>query len=92
MNILISEMRGVGLEIAKNTILAALKNVTIFELLLSKINDMTSNNFLKEEVIIKKRRRDVSCISKISKLNLYVNLEIMEKIILLRIIINIIMN
>ena len=58
MNILIYGLRGVGIETSKNLILAGPKSLTIFDPNPTKINDLTSNFFLKEEDCINKKRRD----------------------------------
>ena len=78
MNIFIYGMRGVGIETAKNIILAGPKSLTIFDPYKIKINDLSSNYFLKEEDVIKEKRRDESCFQELSKLNPYVKLDIME--------------
>ncbi len=78
MNIFIYGMRGVGIEIAKNITLAGPKSLTIFDPCKIKINDLSSNYFLKEEDAIKEKRRDESCFQEISNLNPYVKLNIME--------------
>ena len=78
MNIFIYGMRGVGIETAKNIILSGPKSLTIFDPYKTKINDLSSNYFLKEEDAIKGKRRDESCFQELSKLNPYVKLNIME--------------
>lgn len=78
MNIFIYGMRGVGIEVAKNIVLAGPKSLTIFDPYTIKINDLSSNYFLKEEDAIKRKRRDDSCFLELSKLNPYVKLDIME--------------
>ena len=53
LNILIYGMRGLGIEIAKNIILAGPKKVTIFDPNIAKINDLTSNFYLTKDDIKK---------------------------------------
>ena len=79
MNIFIYGMRGVGIETAKNIVLAGAKSLTIFDPIPTKINDLTSNYFLKEENAIKGERRDKASISNLYELNPYVNISIMEE-------------
>ena len=78
MNIFIYGMRGVGIETAKNIVLAGPKSLTIFDPFKVKMNDLTSNYFLKEEHVQKGQKRDESCISDLINLNSYVKLNIME--------------
>ena len=78
MNIFIYGMRGVGIETAKNIVLAGFKSLTIFDPNSTKINDLTSNYFLKEEDVINCKRRDESSISYLFELNPNVNVSIME--------------
>ena len=77
MKVFIYGMRGVGIETAKNLVLAGPESVTIFDPNISKMNDLTSNYFLKEEDVINNKRRDEASISHLSELNPYVNLNIM---------------
>lgn len=78
MNILIYGLRGVGIETSKNLILAGPKSLTIFDPNPTKINDLTSNFFLKEEDCINKKRRDEASLPSLIELNPYVNISIME--------------
>jgi ubiquitin-activating enzyme E1 len=71
-------MRGVGIETAKNIVLSGTKSLTIFDPNKSKINDLTSNFFLNELDVKEGRRRDEACISKLSELNPYVKINVME--------------
>ena len=78
MNILIYGMRGVGVETAKNLVLAGPKSLTIFDPNICKINDLTSNYFLKEEDVKNKKRRDEASITNLSELNPLVNVNLMK--------------
>ena len=49
MNVLIVGCQGLGVETAKNLILAGPKSVTIYDPTLVSINDLGSNFYLKEE-------------------------------------------
>ena len=78
LNIFIYGMRGIGVEIAKNVILAGPKRVTIYDNNISKINDLTSNFYINEKDVSKGKRRDEACFSNLNKLNPYVKLNIMK--------------
>ena len=68
--IFIYGMRGLGAEIAKNLILMGVKEVSICDEKIVKINDLSANYILKEEDVGKKRR-DKACISYLKKLNTF---------------------
>ncbi len=72
LNVLIYGMRGLGIEIAKNIILAGPNKVTIFDQNIVKISDLTANFYLTKEDVDNKRRRDESVLDKLSLLNPYV--------------------
>ena len=78
LNVFIYGMRGLGFEITKNIILSGPKKVTIFDPNIAKINDLTANFYLKKEDIENRKRRDESIIEKLSLLNPYVKVEIMN--------------
>lgn len=77
-NILILGMRGLGIEIAKNLILAGPKEVVIYDKNIVEKTDLNSNFFLEEQDIIKKLKRDEAVINKLSELNEYVKCSILE--------------
>ena len=78
MNIFISGMRGIGVEIAKNIILAGPNKVTIYDSNKTTINDLTSNFYIKEKDVFEGKRRDEASFEELSKLNPYVKLSIMK--------------
>ena len=78
LNIFIYGMRGLGVEIAKNIILAGPKKVTIHDPNICKISDLNSNFYLTEEDIKNEKRRDEACLEKLSLLNPYVKTELMK--------------
>jgi len=78
LNIFIYGMRGLGLEISKNIILAGPKKVTIFDPYIAKINDLSAIFYLTKEYIENKKRIDESVIEKLLLLNPYVKIEIMK--------------
>jgi ubiquitin-activating enzyme E1 len=77
MKILIIGIRGLGLEVTKNIILIGPKIVSIFDNSICETRDLSSNCFILEEQI-GKIRRDKACLKKLSQLNPYVNVNIVE--------------
>ena len=71
LNILVFGLRGLGIEICKNLILAGPKEVCISDKNLCKINDLGSNFYIDENDVNKKTRED-SCYDKLKSLNPYV--------------------
>eukprot|EP00088_Acartia_fossae_P034488 TRINITY_DN353_c0_g1_i1.p1 TRINITY_DN353_c0_g1~~TRINITY_DN353_c0_g1_i1.p1 ORF type:complete len:1113 (+),score=407.62 TRINITY_DN353_c0_g1_i1:244-3582(+) len=71
-NILISGMKGLGIEIAKNVILGGVKSVTIHDQGKVEISDLSSQFYLTEADIGKNRAE--ACFQKASELNTYVNM------------------
>ena len=78
LNIFIYGMRGLGVEIAKNIILMGPKSITIYDPNIVKINDLGSNFYLTKKDIENNRRRDEAVIKKLSLLNNYVKVKMME--------------
>ena len=77
MKILIVGMRGLGVETAKNAILAGPHEVQIFDPELVKINDLGGNFYL-TEADVGKKRRDEASVSQLSELNPYVHVAVMQ--------------
>ena len=77
MKILIVGLRGLGVETAKNIILAGPNEVQLYDPEIAKINDLGGNFYLKEEDVGKKRR-DEACVEKLSELNPYVHVSVMK--------------
>lgn len=78
LNIFIYGMRGLGIEIAKNIILAGPKKVTIYDSNICKISDLTSNFYITKNDVENNTRRDDASIKKLSLLNPFVEIEIMK--------------
>ena len=76
LKILIIGLRGLGIEVTKNLILTGPKEVKIYDSNECTINDLGSNFYLSEKDIGK--RRDISCLKKLSELNPYVIVNICE--------------
>ncbi|ORX50072.1 ubiquitin-activating enzyme E1 [Piromyces finnis] len=75
-NVLIIGLRGLGVEIAKNVILAGVKSVTLYDPELTKLSDLSSQFFLTEEDV-GKRRDEVSC-PRLKELNNYVPVTVLD--------------
>lgn len=69
-NILISGMSGLGVEIAKNTVLSGVKSITIHDNKNVKLEDIGTNYYLDDKSIGFNRAE--SCVKKLSELNSYV--------------------
>ena len=77
MKILIVGLRGLGVETAKNTILAGPHEVQLYDPEIVKINDLGGNFYL-TEADVGKKRRDEASVSQLSELNPYVHVSIMQ--------------
>ena len=71
LKVLIIGMRGLGVEVAKNIILSGPKSVTIYDEVFASINDLSSNFYL-SEADVGKKKRDEACLKKLQELNPYV--------------------
>ena len=78
LKILILFVRGLGIEISKNIILAGPKSVSIFDPNITEINDLNSNFYLKEEYVNKKRR-DEAVIDNLKMLNEFVKVDFLKE-------------
>ena len=78
LTILIIGLRGLGLETAKNLVLSGPKEINIYDPNKCTINDLGSNYYINEMDVKEGKRRDMSSLQKLSELNSYVNLSIME--------------
>ena len=83
MKILIVGMRGLGVETAKNIILAGPHEVQIYDPEKVKINDLGGNFYL-TEADVGKKNRDEASLTQLSELNPYVHVSIMKVWICLR--------
>ena len=76
-SVFIYGMRGLGIEVAKNIILNGCGKVSIYDPTIVKINDLGSNFYLTDDDVNKKRR-DEACIDKLSELNPYVKVSVLN--------------
>ena len=77
MNVVIIGLRGLGVEVAKNLILAGPKQVSIFDPDLTRLNDLGANFFLEEQHVGQYTRAD-ACLGKLQELNPYVTVEVVK--------------
>ena len=75
MNVLIIGMRGLGVEVAKNLILAGPRSVVIFDDEITKINDLGANFYLEESHVGKVSRAE-AVLAKLQELNPYVKVSV----------------
>ena len=75
MNVVIVGLRGLGVEVAKNLILAGPKSVHLYDPEVTKISDLGANFYLEEGHVGKTTRAD-ACLAKLQELNPYVKVEV----------------
>ena len=78
MKVLIQGLRGVGLEVAKNLILAGPKKVILHDNTVCTTPDLGTNFYIKESDITTKKTRSEACTKSLSELNPYVEVEIFK--------------
>jgi ubiquitin-activating enzyme E1 len=84
IKVIIIGMRGLGIEISKNIILSGIDEISIFDDNICKFSDLSSNFYI-SEVDINKKRRDKACIERLrdlnreTKINVFDNIEILKK-------------
>jgi ubiquitin-activating enzyme E1 len=79
MKVLIVGLRGVGVETAKNLILAGPNTVTLYDPTTVSIEDLSANFYLNEEHVGKINRSQASC-TKLQELNSYVKVNVAEEL------------
>lgn len=75
MKVLIIGMRGLGVEVAKNLILAGPKRVDILDPKKVHIRDLSANFYVRETDALK-HRRDRACVKRLAELNPYVKVSV----------------
>jgi ubiquitin-activating enzyme E1-like protein 2 len=73
-SVFISGIGGLGVEIAKNVILAGVKSVTIHDDKTCSISDLSSQFFLREEDVKACKNRAMACSERLKELNPYVDI------------------
>ena len=81
MNVLIVGLRGLGVETAKNLILAGPKSVTLYDPTPVTWGDLSSNFYCREDHVGKTSRADAS-FQKLQELNPYVQLKVVSSLTL----------
>jgi ubiquitin-activating enzyme E1 len=77
MQVVIVGVRGLGVEVAKNLILAGPKSVSLFDPALTEMRDLGSN-FYTEEKHVGKVSRAEACLEKLKELNPYVTVNVIK--------------
>ncbi|ORZ36115.1 hypothetical protein BCR44DRAFT_1479631 [Catenaria anguillulae PL171] len=75
-NVLILGLKGVGVELAKNVILAGVKSVTLYDPEPAQPADLSSQFYLTEADI--GQRRDLASVAKLAELNQYVPVTVLD--------------
>ncbi|KAI9220444.1 ubiquitin-activating emzyme E1 [Blastocladiella britannica] len=75
-NVLIIGLKGIGIELAKNVVLAGVKSVTIYDPEPAQIADLSSQFFLTEDNV--GQRRDLASLPKLAELNQYTPVSVLE--------------
>ncbi|KAJ1610194.1 ubiquitin-activating enzyme E1 (UBA) [Cryptosporidium canis] len=76
MRVLIVGLRGLGIEIAKNIVLAGPKSVTLVDDEVCSFSDMGANFYITEDDVKKGLRRSDACLNKLASLNEYVHVSL----------------
>jgi molybdopterin/thiamine biosynthesis adenylyltransferase len=77
-SVLLSGLGGLGVEIAKNLVLAGCKELILHDTLTPSWNDIGSQFFLEASDVGSKKTRALLCKSKLQELNSYVKVSILE--------------
>ena len=79
LKVLIVGLRGLGVETAKNIILAGPASVTLYDPTIARVNDMGSNFYLTQAHIGKSTRAD-ACLQQLSELNNHVKVSVISSL------------
>lgn len=77
IKVIIIGLRGLGIEISKNLILTGINEISIFDDNICKLSDLSSNFYISENDVNKKRR-DKACIENLRDLNREIGINIFE--------------
>jgi molybdopterin/thiamine biosynthesis adenylyltransferase len=78
-HILIAGLNRLGVEIAKNAILAGIESVSIVDDTICTMKDLCSNFYIQQTDIVNKRSRAQACLAKLQSLNPYVTVKLIEQ-------------
>lgn len=73
--VFLSGLGGLGVEIAKNVVLAGIKSITLHDTKVASYHDLGSQFFLREEDVRAKKNRAEASASQLAELNPYVNIQ-----------------
>lgn len=76
-SVLVYGMGGVGIEIAKNIVLAGVKSLTIQDSTICTIQDLGTQFFLREDDVKQKKNRAEASVHRLSELNPYVSMDVL---------------
>ena len=79
IKVIIVGLRGLGIEISKNIILSGINEISIFDDNICKVSDLSSNFYISEDDINRKRR-DNACIERLRDLNRKTKINIFDNI------------
>ncbi|XP_071498868.1 ubiquitin-like modifier-activating enzyme 6 [Diadema antillarum] len=74
-NVFLSGLGGIGVEIAKNIVLAGIKSLTIHDNKTCTVRDLGTQFFLREEDVKAGKTRAEACIGRLAELNPYVSIK-----------------
>lgn len=77
MQVVIVGVKGLGVEVAKNLILAGPKSVSLFDPSVTEMRDLGSNFYTEEKHVGKVSRAD-ACLGKLQELNPYVKVDVLK--------------
>lgn len=77
MKVIVMGLRGLGVEVAKNLILAGPKHVLLFDPAVTEIRDLGAN-FYTDASHVGKVSRAEACLGKLKELNPYVKVEVLK--------------
>ncbi|CAM9101468.1 unnamed protein product [Lampetra planeri] len=75
-SVFLSGLRGLGIEIAKNIVLAGVKAVTLHDTKQCDTSDLGSNFFIVKEDVLSQRRRGEAVCPRVAELNPYVHVDV----------------
>ncbi|CAG5125849.1 unnamed protein product [Candidula unifasciata] len=78
-NVLIYGMGGLGIEIAKNVVLAGVKSLTVQDPRTSSVQDLGTNFFIRESDVVASKNRAEACSPHLAELNPYVSIMTMTQ-------------
>jgi len=78
-NVLIIGLGGVGVEVAKNIILAGVKHVTFHDNRISQSSDLGTQFYIRQQDVQNKLLRSRACLERLGELNPYVSVECTEE-------------